>query len=277
MNISRIIPSIAILLLICPLSAVAQTSGASHPLIEDTFLLGVGGFFPDKRFTIGVDGSVPGEEIDFDEIFRVDDSEATGAIQFRWRFGEKWSVQGQYWGVSDSGSSTLQEDVHWEDVIFEAGTNIGAGIEVDVARVFFGRRFSAGPQHEFALGLGLHWLEISAYMEGQILSNQGDSEFYRGSVSADAPLPNIGGWYKYAWSPKWAFSARIDWLDVSLDVYSGSLWNAQVGVNWAVFEHFGVTASWNFFSLDVDVDKSDWHGVAEITQDGPFLGLTANW
>jgi hypothetical protein len=171
----------------------------------------------------------------------------------------------------------LSEDVEWEDVVFKEGTFASAGVELDVARLFLGRIFSSGPQHEFGAGLGLHWLEIKAYVEGRIKTDLGDTEAYRGSVSAGAPLPNIGAWYTYSWSPKWAFVTRLDWLSASYDDYSGSLWNASAGVNWAVFEHFGVTAAWNFFKLDVDVDKSDWQGSAETSQNGPFLALTAYW
>ena len=217
------------------------------------------------------------EDIEFDEIFKVDNNETTPAAHLHWRFGEKWSVQAQYWRVSDRGASILEEDVEWEDVVFESGSNVAGGVELDVARLFFGRRFSTSENHEFGLGLGVHWLEISAFIQGEILTSVGNSEFYRGSVSADAPLPNIGAWYTYAWSPRWAFVSRLDWLSASIGDYSGGLWNAQAGVNWAVSDHIGIFGAWTYFGLDIDVDKSDWRGSAEISQNGPFLGLTASW
>ena len=94
---------------------------------------------------------------------------------------------------------------------------------------------------------------------------------------AGAPLPNIGAWYTWSWSPKWALLTRVDWLSLSFDEYSGSLLNTSVGVNWAISNHFGLSASWNYFSLDVDVDNSDWRGAAKITQNGPLIALTATW
>ena len=90
-------------------------------------------------------------------------------------------------------------------------------------------------------------------------------------------MPNIGAWYFYSWSPKWAFISRVDWLSASFEEYSGSLWNASVGVDWALFKHLGVRATWNYFKFDVDVDKGDWNGSAEISQNGPFIALTAHW
>lgn len=272
---------LAFFVVLLPGSLLAQTTdGASHPVLSGRFYLGAGAYFPDKNFKVRVAGRLEPElnrDIDFEEAFKIDNSETTGAGEFRWRFGEKWSVSGQYWTISDSSTAVLTEDIEWEDVVFEEGTFASAGVGLDVARLFFGRDFSSGPQHEFGVGAGFHWLEVEAYVAGQIKTSLGDSEAYRGAVDASAPLPNIGAWYTWAWSPKWALQTRLDWLSASVGDYSGSLWNAKVGINWAVFEHFGITASWNFFKLDVDVDKSDWRGSVEVSQNGPFIALTAYW
>ena len=267
--------SFVIFILLLPAPLIAQSDDTYHPILQDDWYLGAGAFFPDKSFTIRVDGTNPGDDIDFQEAFGVDDSETTGAAILRWRFGEKWSVQAQYWKVSDSASAVLDQDLEWEDVIFREGTGVKAGTGLDVTRVFFGRRLSTSSQHEFGLGLGLHWVTLEAYIEGQILTDEEQILFSREKASTDAPLPNIGGWYTYSWAPKWAFTASLDWLSASIGDYSGSLWDAQVGVNWAVTDHFGIGASWNYFNLDVNVKASDWRGSAEVTQSGPFVSLSA--
>lgn len=281
MKSSSRLPLLALIAALVPGSLLAQTADAIHPLLGDEFFVSVGAYFPDKNFKIRVAGSIedidPRGEIDFEQALKLDASETTGALEFRWRFGEKWSVSGQYWKNSDSSTAVLTEDIEWEDVVFEEGTFASAGIGLEVARLFFGREFSSGPQHEFGAGIGLHWLEVEAYIAGQIKTNLGDTELYRGSVDADAPLPNIGAWYTYSWSPRWAFRTRVDWLSASIGDYSGGLWNASATINWAVFEHFGVSAAWNFFELDIDVDKSDWRGSVESSQNGPFIALTAYW
>ena len=269
--------AVSSVLLLSSTALRAQEAENVHPLLGDRFYVAAAAFFPQKEFKVAVDGSIPGEEIDFGDAFKLKESETTGAFNFQWRFGEKWSVSGQYWGLSDSKSAVLEEDIHWEDVVLEEGTYAKASTKFSVTRVFFGRRFSASDMHEFGLGAGLHWLEVGASIEGQALSNVGDTEVYRGSVSAGAPLPNIGGWYTYAFNSKWAFTSRLDWLSASVGEYSGSLWNAGVGLHWAIFDHFGAAASYNYFKLDVDVDKSDWHGGFETSQYGPSIQLSAYW
>lgn len=256
--------------------AIAQDESASayHPMLSDRFSLGIGLFRPSKDFVLRVDGQVPGEAIDFDQELDAKDSETTGSLDLTWHFGEKWSVSGQYWTVNSGARWQLDEDLEWEDLVFKEGTFAEVGVDLDVIRVFFGRQFFTRPGHEFGAGLGLHWLEIDAFIAGQIIVDDLlDTEFRRSSVSAEAPLPNIGAWYIYSWSPKWAFTTRLDWLSASLGDYSGGLANAQSGVHYQLFKYTGIGLSWNYFNLNIDVDKSDWRGKVESSQSGPFLSL----
>jgi hypothetical protein len=255
----------------------AQESAESHPFMNDRFHIAVGAFAKHQDFKIRADGSDPEEEIDFDESLGVDDDDISGSLTFRWNFGSKWSLWGQAWDVSAAGGAELTEDIEFEDLVFQEGSFAQAGVENTVVRVFMGRKFSSGPKHEFGLGLGFHWLEIKAYIEGQALINDGTVAFARGDVSADSPLPNIGGWYYYSPSKRWLFEARLDWLEASVGDYSGGIWNSSVGVNFQAFKHVGFGLNYQYFSLDVDVDKSDWSGGAELKYRGPFLSMTANW
>jgi hypothetical protein len=256
---------------------VAQTAEEYHPFLTDNFRLGVGLFSPKKSITLRVDGSSPEDEIDFDEALGIDDNDLTGLIDFRWRFGEKWSFGAQYWSTSSSGGAVLDEDVEWEDVVFKAGTFAHAGVDAKIARAFFGRKITSGPQYEFGLGAGFHWMEMDAFIEGEIFIDDNTTDFHRASVNAAFPLPNIGGWYMYSWSPKWLFQARLDWLSASIGDYSGGLWDAQTGVHWQAFKNVGFGLYFNGFVLDVDVDKESWHGKAESKNYGPLLRLTASW
>ena len=81
----------------------------------------------------------------------------------------------------------------------------------------------------------------------------------------------------YSWSSKWMLQTRLDWLSASIGDYSGDLWDAQVGINYQAFKNIGFGFYYNVFELDVDIDKSDWHGSAEFNQKGPMFTLTATW
>jgi len=274
-------PIVALLLIIAALQAgslSAQSSGDVHPWLEDDFIISLGSFLPSKEFKIRVDGQVPGRNIDFGESAGLSEDDVSASLLFRWKFSEKWSVTGQYWGTENDGEAVLTENVTWGENVLRAGSNVGAGVSADVFRLFFGRElFTDADHHEFGFGAGLHWLQIKAYMDGEFFVNDQSTGFRREQVNADLPLPNIGAWYWYSLSPRWLLTTHLDWFSASIDEYSGSLWDAGAGINFQALEHLGFGLTYRYFKIDVDVDKSNWNGKADLTHEGPFLSATFNW
>ena len=84
-------------------------------------------------------------------------------------------------------------------------------------------------------------------------------------------MPNIGFWYDYSISPRWAFRSRFDLLGADVGNYDGVLINLAVGVNYQAFEHVGVGLNYNFFELDVNIDKSKWRGNIETIYEGVYV------
>jgi hypothetical protein len=111
---------------------------------------------------------------------------------------------------------------------------------------------------------------MGAFIEGEVLIN-GTPTASRRSVSEGAPLPNIGAWYKYSISPRWALTTRLDLLSANVGDYDGLLVNVALGVNFQAFEHFGIGLNYNYFELDVSIDKSGWRGNFETTYEGAYL------
>ena len=275
-NSGAVALSLAALLSSAPL--FAQEGSAVHPWLEDDFVISLGTFFQREQFQIRVDGQVPGREIDFNDATKLSKDHTTASLWARWKFGEKWSLSAQGWSNDNSAKAVLQEDVTWGDSVLKAGSNVGVGTNLDLIRVFVGREFfTDGDYHEFSAGAGLHWLQVGAFIEGEAFVNDQSTGFQRESVSADIPLPNIGASYWRSLSPRWLLTTHVDWFSASVGDYSGDLWNAGVGINYQPWEHVGFGLSYQYFKIDIDVDKSDWFGNVQLIQDGPFLSLNANW
>jgi hypothetical protein len=280
MKIINLMLSACLLIFLFPTAVSAQGSESSgvHPLMTSKFNLGIGVYFPRKQFELQVNGATPGDNIDFDEALNIDESESTLSVDFRWRYTKNWSLWAQYWAIDSQGTSTLTEDIMFGDVEFLAGSFASAGIKTSILRVFFGRSFlNATPRHELGFGAGLHLLKYDAFIEGQIDTGGGSTGFHREAVDTILPLPNLGAWYMYSWSPKWLFSARIDWLSISLGDYSGGLSDIQVGVNYQMSKTFGVGFAYSRFGLNVDASSTDINGKIETGQAGPRLTLTATF
>lgn len=259
--------------------ASAQEAEDTHPMLTSKYSANIGIYYPERSFKIGVDASVPTIErdIDLSEELKLGSSETTGALEFGWRFGERWLLRGQYFEVGGSRSATLTEDVVWGDYTFGSGTGISGGVDVTVSRLFVGRTWRADNKQEFGIGGGLHRIQIDAFIAGQAFINDEPPIFRELRVSTNGPLPNLGAWWAYAFTPKWGLVTRLDWLSASIDKYDGTIINAAVGINYAFTQHFIVGLNYNHFEIDVDVTEEYWKGSAQQRINGPFGYVSFHW
>ena len=255
-----------------PQLTVAAESENRHPSLESPFSIDIGVFYPDRELDLRVNGSIAGinNEIDFDRRRQFKSAGDIFAAELSWRFRGRWSFVGQYFKAEDGTSAVLKEDIEWGNVVFGAGSNAAIGTTFSLTRFFFGWQFDTSKSHDVGIGGGLHWINMGTLIEGKILIN-GTPALARRSVSAEAPLPNIGAWYKYSISPRWVLRARLDLLSADVGDFDGLLLNSAVGVNFDAFEHFGIGLNYNYFKLDVGIDKSDWRGDIETLYEGIYV------
>ena len=260
-------------------TAAAQEGDLSQRMIDAKFQLSVGVFYPERQFHVKVNGSasVPNEEIRFDEELKLNTRDKIFAAEGIWNFGERWRLEGQYFAASNSASRILEEDVEWEDIVFEAGSSVAGKTSTQVVRLFLGYRLNSATHHDFGLGFGIHQLDLKASVEGQALVQNVTTEYRSESVRTRAPLPDIGFWYNRVLSPRWAMTSRLDWLEVSIKPYDGAIINASVGLKFALSENFGAGLNYNYFELDAGIRDDDWRGSVEIRYHGPYLSIDAYW
>jgi hypothetical protein len=252
----------------------SDSSGKYHPFLSDTFNIGVGVWRPKTELTIGVN----------DERIDGSENQSTGSLDFRWRFTKNWSFQGTYWALDTAAGATLNEDIEFGKYdppkFFLKDSNVNAGLDTKIARLFFGRSFFRTPSTDWGVGAGIHWLQLDAFIEGDLKTDpkQDPPLTGRAEASAGVPLPNLGIWYSYSWSPKWILITRFDWLDVTIEEISGSLYDASVGFNYQMSDHFGIGLAINYFKLDVSMRDEDWkNALIDTSQTGPRLNITWNW
>lgn len=277
-----------IFLLLCS-TAMLLTSGILaaqgydwHPAISDSFSASLGAMRSSNSFTIeanGIDEDDPGTEIDFGDTLGVSKHSTFFNGQIKWKFGstKKWSLAGQYFSNNAEGEATLTEDLEWDGDKLLAGSYAEAGVKLSVARLFLGYSLFRNDRSEFGMGAGLHNLDIKAYIEGEFITPEETISDEPVEVSASQPLPNIGAWYYFSPAQRWLLHARADWISANIGDYDGTLWNANVGINFQAWRHVGVDLSWQYFNLNLGVDKTDWNGRVDMTYSGPVLAVTFNW
>ena len=251
-----------------------------HPSLSDRFTFSAGAFRSTNTFKIKAEGSeIDGNYIDFGNSVGVEENNTIADIQLRWKFGstKKWSIAGQYFKNDSTGTSTLKEDITFGDTTFDEGSFVDGGVTIEIARLFLGRSLILNDQTDFGVGLGIHNLDISAFIGGDISINDSSTGERREKVNADGILPNIGTWYNFSPSKKWLLHARVDWISADIDEYDGSMWNTNAGVSYQAWRHIGFDLSYQYFNIDLNVSESTWKGGVDMTYSGPVISMTANW
>lgn len=247
-----------------------------HPILSDKFYIETGVFVPQKDLKFGADGDI-NEDIDFGRTFNFNDNQATFFFNGEWRWNKKWRLTGEYFAVNNAARATLPEDIVLDDITFEAGTFVRGGVEFALFRVFVGRTISSGPKHSLGAGLGVHMVNIGAFLEGEVLTDQGDKEFRAPRTSFLIPLPNIGAWYHWAPTQKWAFSARLDYFGITIDKYSGGLLNVAPSVKYQIIKNLGLGLDYRFFFVNARVEDELWQGEFDMNFSGPLFTVHANF
>jgi len=254
-----------------------------HPLLANRLILYAGVYSSTKGIKVGVNGASDNEIIDFSEKADFDENEITLFLNFNWRFARMWTLSAEYFGVKNGISKSIDEDIEWEDQIFNGGAGIEVGMNLNMYRIMFGRTISKGQNHELGAGLGSHILDIETFIEGYAYINNEDTgegaavDFERNTASVVAPLPNIGAWYFYTPTQKWMLTARVDWFALTINDYSGSLWNLGAGANYQFHKNIGVGLNYRYFDFTSKVEQDNWDGKFSLIFQGPLLTINANF
>lgn len=268
--------------LVMATSLLAQTDSDKNPILTEKFIIAPGWYFPTENVDLGVQGSTDIEDIediDFDETLGLSGGKNTFNLKFMWRFSKSklWSLSGEYFKLSTEETVTLDEEIEWEDVTYPVGGEAKLGYGVGLYRIFFGRVISTGQKHELAGGLGIHGLDTNGFVEGEALIDDVSAGFERSEESIFLPLPNIGAWYTWAPSAKWALIAKVDWFGIKIDNISGGLWNISPSVTYLFTNHLGVSAGYQILNFNANIDQDDWKGSFDLTFGGPSLRVVAHF
>ena len=114
------------LCLVSLLTTATLADDEVHPFISSKYSIQLGGYFPSKDFKLSVDGSIAGtdQEFDFEKATGLRSDDEVFMLEFKWRFGEKWSARLQYYEADQSKTAVLEQDITWRDQGILAGSSV---------------------------------------------------------------------------------------------------------------------------------------------------------
>lgn len=255
--------------------ALALAGPASAQRLQDNWIIQGSIFFPKVDSSLRVDASdgTIGTDVDFEEDLKLDRHATLGAVMAEWRPGDDWLFNFEYYEVGRKTSATLDREISVGDTTFPVSGTVGAGFNSDIIRFTIGNRLIQRDTWEVGVAVGMHGTDFKVFIEGQGTVNGTQGQFRSEARSVFAPLPTIGAYIMAEPLPRVYAAARIDWLSLSIDDYSGRLINTQAQVAYRVHKNIDVGVLYRLVDYRVKVTKDDWNGRVDYRFQGPALFL----
>jgi len=143
-------------------------AGDRGPIDQD-FQLSLGEFFLGTDTTVRLDGQTQqtGTEVDWESEFDIGDKDSFRVDGF-WRFAERHKMRFMYFENNRSESRTLSRDIVFGDTTYPVNTNVEVGIDMRLVELVYEYAFLRHDNLELSGSFGIHTLELSASLRGDI-------------------------------------------------------------------------------------------------------------
>lgn len=254
-------------------ATVRAQAGAipDNPVLNDRFTFELGGFYSrsSTQASLGPPAGGTGVIVDFENTLGLDERNLSGIGGFLWRISDRWRLEVDYFSLNRRATRTLETQVEWGSQVFPVGATVDSRYDFSDIRVSGGYSFFKRPDKELGVGLGLHVAGIKSSLQSAGV----------GAEARDvlAPLPVLNFYGTFALTNEWALRARVDWLSLNYDIYSGDLRSTAIDVLYRPYRNVGFGLGLRTFVLDVEIDDADWRGRARTTFTGPTAFVTMSF
>ena len=268
----RILP--ASLLALAALPAAAQEAAPDHPALRDKFYFAAGYFFPQTTTSAQLDSTTGvGANIDFENTLGMQASKSVPVALARWRFGERWRLEGEYFQLNRTGEKLVDRTITWGDQTFPANAQVSSKFDFSDLRLSVGYSFFKTRDKELGVGLGAHVAAYDATLSGTFNGAAIGSD----SEKVTAPLPVISFYGQFALTDQWAVAGRMDRFALKYDKFSGNLTGIGLDLMYQPFKHVGFGLASRALSLRMDAEDQGRKAEFKQTFQGPMLYMNVSF
>jgi hypothetical protein len=264
--------------------ALAQSGAYAQDMLNDKFNISVGGFIVGTDVKGELNGRATGgqQEVDFGKDFGLDNDATRVRLDGLWRITPRHRLRFMYFDTQNDGARTLDRTINWGDYTFNVGARVTAETRIRIAELAYEYAFSRQPAYEIAGTIGVHYLDTQVKLTGAASITDGNGVVTSaGAVtrenSVPAPLPVIGLRGNWAVAPKFLVDAHAQFFWAEVQGYDGTITDARLAGTWMFARNFGVGLGYNYFGVDVDVDKSSFNGTLKVGYSGLQLFVTGTF
>lgn len=278
---SRLLPGALVGLLALGLSSSAAAQSYSEKKgMDERFRLDLGGFFQNFDTTVRLDSPSLGEgtEIDFENDLGQADHQTSFRAEGYYRFGRHGGLAFGFLTGSRSTSHTLSRDIQFGDHVYHVGATADSKMRLSQADLYYFYSFINNGEAEFGLQLGFSGLFFSTELSasGNVTGPGGATSGGRSTDSRSvlAPIPALGGYFRYTLSPRFFVSARVKGLPkVTIDIYSGSMVDARAALDYYFSHNWGIGGGYSYTKITFAREATNTLTV-DYKYSGPIFYLT---
>jgi hypothetical protein len=219
---------------------------------EETFSISGGVFLPSFDTSAQVDTSLGiGTEVNLEDDLGLSSNETTYWGDVTWRFARKHRLSAAYFSFTRDANAVAIEELTIGDETFPVGASLSTEFKLQIVPIAYSYSFMNENKYEFGASLGLHWYTMDFSVAGSASINDEDLN-NSVSVDANAPMPLLGLFFDYYFTPKWSagFHGQFFALDLDDDTFSfsGTVTNLRLNTEYWVFNNLGLGAAVNWSS-----------------------------
>lgn len=243
----------------------------SHPALQDRFYFAAGAFLPRSTTSVQVNSNTlgVGTDVEFEHSLGMQESKTVPDLYGRYRFGNRWRVEAEYFELNRNGQRTIDRDIQYGDKVFPVNAQVSSKFDFADVRISVGYSFFRTVDKEIGVGLGAHVASYDVSLTANALGTE--------AKNVTAPLPVVTGYGQFALTERWAVGARLDWLSLSYDKYEGKIAAMGLDVLYQPFRHVGFGAGFRSLYIDAKVKNTDRTAQFRQTLQGPLAFVNVSF
>ena len=248
--------------------AFCQEAIPEHPALRDRFYFAAGMYFPRTTTSAELDSRTGvGANIDFENTLGMKESKDVPMAMARWRTGNRWRIEAEYFQMNRSGDKTIDRTINWGDRTFPVNSTVSSKFDFSDLRLSAGYSFFRTKDKEVGVGLGAHVAKYDASLSGSFNGAPlaGESE------KITAPLPVLSFYGQFALTDRWAVAGRMDRFALKYDKFSGNLTGIGLDVMYQPFKNVGFGLGSRALSVKMSAEDNGRKAEFKQTFQGPLL------
>jgi len=266
--------------MLAAMPALAQSVGSATEReairgVPDKWGFSLGGFWQTFDTNVRLNGeTADGTEIDFEKDLGQD--KTLTAFQFGgfYRFGDHARIDLNYVPWSREKTRTIDKEIQWGDVTYEAGAEIHSKAEVQLLDIIYRYSFINNGKVTFGVNGGVSslWTDFSLSGEGTISGGGGASGTIKESKDVIVPVPVIGVHFDMTLTKRLFWRAEGNFFAANVSGYDGTISVLSTSIVWFPTRNIGVGAG---FASDMYNIKRSGDNGGDVKVKYGFSGVTA--